>query len=279
MKLVHAALIPAKKFNYPTNEQDLKIIEEHADKLLEFYDVIAMELATEHRKLEAQFLEDRACFEAKECSYCGGTLYKRNEWDYYYECEHKDTVAGNHTKLTENQAKYMKRVRLPENNLLAAILKRTGLTGKIKHGVLYSFLMSRGREDLHLKYGYSSMQSKINGFKDAKQRSLEQERRAYEHLKQQYKVVIPQQNIEYRIEGENTKFCIPDFICSNLKDVVVVDAKLFNIDDNKMDLYVACVEFILRSHGDNRKVSGAFIVYSSDAQYMQSKKHGTICLG
>jgi ssDNA-binding Zn-finger/Zn-ribbon topoisomerase 1 len=203
------------------------------------------------------------CFEDKECAFCGGRLQYIDIYGGFWGCENYKTIQGTHISFSGRKPIIKPKADVPRD-ILGKILTTCGLSKKIKYKPLYEFIIGTGREDLRLKYGYTSMENLFNGYEKANINSKKQEEAALSHLKSMWDIVIPQQCIEYKYTDSAKKICFPDFICSNNAYVTVVDAKLWMTNDEQIDLYVSLISHIMKQKGDNRTVTGAYIVYDND---------------
>lgn len=79
------------------------------------------------------------------------------------------------------------------------------------------------------------------------------------HLRDNFDKVIRHQCILYKEEGKKESFCIPDFICSNNKDVIIVDAKIIPATEKKLNQYKELISFILIQRNDTRNVSATHL--------------------
>jgi ssDNA-binding Zn-finger/Zn-ribbon topoisomerase 1 len=263
LKIEYARLTRTPVFIQKVDTESKRLIDLNYDRILHEYDMLAIDLMAKEKLEFASYQERLDCFKTKHCAYCGGTLLYIDYNGGFWGCDNYKTISGSHTTFSGLDPNIVLRVEMPRDPL-HYILNNLNLEKKIKHKPLYEFLMAEGREDLCLKYGFSSMETLFNGRQKGKQRSLVQEKKALDYLNTKYKIVIPQQCITYKLDGEKECFCIPDFICSNPNEVLIADAKLCFLDEKQLHKYVELIRFIMNKKGDNRPVKGSFIVYKGE---------------
>ena len=275
LHIEYAKLTKTPEFAPKIDTESQRLIQIHAEQILQEYDILTFDLISKEKKYFGEYQERLDCWNEKVCAFCGGKLHFIPVYDGFWGCENYKTIKGNHTTFSGKEPVISWRMDMP-SDILLYILKQLGLQKKIKHKPLYDFIMSTGREDLRLKYGFTSMQNTFNGRQVGKQRSLHQEKKAHEYLITKYNIVIPQQCITYKLFGEKERFCIPDFICSNANEVLIADAKLSFIDEAQLTRYIDLISFIMDKKGDKRYVKGAFIVYRSEFAPVNDSKYPLI---
>lgn len=269
MQIQYARLTPTPTFKEEFDYASHELLIEHGDAILTAYDNLECELRSQEKANYIEHNEKIEAFRTKSCAFCGGRLNFIDINGGFWGCENYNKISGSHSTFSGRYPIVKPKVDLPRD-ILGYILKECGLSKKIKYKQLYEFIMGTGRDDLRINYGYTSTENLFNGYAKAKERSLKQERECLEYLQKIWEIVIPQQCIQYKLVNEKEKICIPDFICSNKREVKIVDAKLDMVEDEQIDLYVLLVEHMLKVKNDNRLVSGAYIVY--DAEFGQLGK-------
>lgn len=234
----------------------------YEDKLISQYQLILKDAENGCKVRMYEYTCDLQAFEKKVCRHCKSDLIYIKSSDFWGCCNYKS--GGKHSTFSGLIPQIVNRGGFIKSTWLTDIIKECGLSGKLKAKQLYTFLLRNGFEDLREKFGYGSSLKHIDNFITAKQNSLIQEGLAFDYLKSKFDRVTPQQCITYKLEGEKETFCIPDFICSNRNEVLVVDAKLGAVDNKKMALYTGCLLDIMCVNGDNRELDGAFIVYKTN---------------
>lgn len=74
------------------------------------------------------------------------------------------------------------------------------------------------------------------------------------YLQDNFDKVVQHQCIVYKEWNCKEAFCIPDFICGNDEEVVIIDAKIIPATESKMNQYKQLLEFIMWNKGDYRTV-------------------------
>lgn len=259
MDIEYAFFAPTPAYVRKQREKE-SLIPNYRKQLLEGYDSYHEKAIMNAVSNDENYLKKKRAFETKTC-YCGNDLRYIESYGFWGCSNYKNKLVEHIT--FSNREPYIKpySVRIP-STWLPEIIQREGLKGKVFVKELYAFYLSEGLEDLRIKYGYNTSENTFNGFIKAKGRSVEQEDLAEGYLLTIYKKVAVQQCIHYKLKDGKQSFCIPDFIVGDEEKVTVIDAKLDYANDPKMDKYVALVDFILRARGDNRTVTGAYIMYS-----------------
>lgn len=249
----------------------------NAGLLLKNYDLYAKKIASEHESCLDYNRKYRQSFATKKC-FCGSTLKYIDGFNFWGCSNYKSPVP--HSKFTGIDPEfYDKKVRIP-TTWLVDIIKDSNLKGVVKAKEFYLFLIEQGKEDLRIKYGLTSSDNHFNQYLIAKERSDEQEIHAEEHIASLFDKYVYQQCIVYKLMGHAQTFCIPDFIAGDENHVLVADAKLhaMYIDDEKMDLYTALVEYIIAKKNDHRYVAGCHMLYRDGFNPNYSKSRYSIIL-
>ena len=259
--ILSAKLTETPAFIRPQNKSYFYIDQNH--KL--FQDLYKSKLVDYMNKMSAakwEYKNKLQAFESKECDHCGGEIRYIEGYEFWGCVNYK--AAGPHRSFSGKEPNIWDGIYTVPIQWLTDIIFESGFKGKVKAKELLEFYESCGYEDLRSKYGFSSTWDQINRYTKTNRRSKEQEEQCLNYLKTRYSKVLYQQCITYQIEGKKETFCIPDFICSDKNSVYVVDAKLSFVEDEKMDLYVSLVKFILNVRKDTRSVFGAHIMYEGE---------------
>jgi hypothetical protein len=247
-------------FERTTN--DTSILHINKDAILAAYDNIKQHFEQDATDVREYYERERKAFQTKTCAYCSGPIRYIAAFDFWGCANYKS--EGQHSRFTGKEPVInLQPVRI-RTTWLNDIINACGLAGQVRVKDLYEFLIANGCEDLRLKYGYKPSTENFSGYIKAKQRSKIQEAQAHEKLKEYFEKIVCQQCITYKLKGQPETFCIPDFICGDDFKVVVVDAKLDYVDDEKMELYIALVRHILKQKKDSRNVLGSHIMYAEN---------------
>ena len=100
---------------------------------------------------------------------------------------------------------------------------------------------------------------------DNNHKSKNEENIVFEILKKQFPVVLSQPNFEFEYNGKRTNK-IPDFVCSNTREVIIFEVKKSkcNADIKKLDLYEQIINEYLKEHNDKRLLKSFIVFYEDD---------------
>lgn len=256
MEIEYAFLSQKPYFNYD-NSVCLQYIEKHDLELEKAYLNLANRLRIQYQQEDEKHKQRIALFASKKC-YCGSNLRFVPAYGFW--------GCSNYTDKSQEHFTYNPQygIRKPYLDLkvhwLSDIIDECNLKGKVTAKELLKWYESLGFVDLRAKYKHGSTYQSIGGYEVAKARSIEQELQALDHLSDIYPKVLYQQCITYKLKNDKERVCIPDFICSRINEVWVIDAKLGYVDDEQMDLYVNLVRHIMSEKKDNRELQGGFIM-------------------
>jgi ssDNA-binding Zn-finger/Zn-ribbon topoisomerase 1 len=257
------------------SNQSESFLEDNKDAILHAYDKLQKSLYEESVLVAQEFNERKKAFEDKKCLVCGGKLRYIKSFQFW-GCENYSDTEKHTTFQGEKPVYYNNHVRI-NVNWLTDIIRECGIEKYVITKDLYNWLIILNeREDLLLKYTGTPSTKRINGYVGTKIRSDKMELQALEYLKMMYPKVLYQQCITYKLKDKKEMFCIPDFIVSNSKAVLVVDAKLDYTNDKKMDLYVELVKRIMADKSDTRSINGCHVMYNVSLWDKERTNYGII---
>lgn len=267
MKIIKAHFAELPKFQHKPAGG---IPHKHKEVLLAGFHEYHEQVLTAYKEEYTAFMLRKKAFDTKRCQYCGSPL-RWVEGFSFWGCSNYRT-EGEHSSFNYDPSdRPQPKVRV-NADWVSSIIKAKTLSGKVTAKKVLEFFLSEGLPDLRTEYDYKkATMDKINNLIKTNQRSKKQEAEALQLLRGLFSKVVPQQCITYQLDDGFESFCIPDFICGNEEQVVVVDAKLDYPDDAKMDLYVALIKHILEGKGDKRNVSGAHVMYWETEQMLYNK--------
>lgn len=260
MEIEYAHFSKAPAFHYG-KQHIQKNIDDNSERLLSAYESKRIKCEEEQQRNFENILKDNAAFRSKTCRYCGKPLRFISSYGFW-GCTNYQNKSTLHSTFNEEHFVSDAYVTI-STHWVSEIISECNLKGAVKAKDLLSWYAGQGLQDLRRLFGKSPAINSIDSYTKTKIRSTKQEQEAYDLLKSQYQKVVSQQCISYKIHGNKETFCIPDFICGNASGVLVADAKLDVVNDEKMELYISLVKFILSHKNDQRTVEGAHIMYNS----------------
>lgn len=275
MVIEYAHFVSKPPIDFNKNRKPSQVIN-HTKALIEGYHIYH-ERIIKNRQTEIELYNRKKECKQKKICLCGQKMRYVREFDFWGCPDYKNN-SKQHISFKNETEFYVGYFRVPLNWVTEIILS-CNLKGIVNAKEVFEFFLQSGLKDLRVEYGKSATTNSLYTLEKAKKNSKQQERAAELHLASKFPKVKAQQCIVYALECYPKTFCIPDFICGNEQIVCVADAKLapMYIDDDKMDLYTALVEYIIREMGDPREVIGAHILYKEDAKYITNPgKHSLI---
>lgn len=272
MDIIYAKFVPTPAFVRKENNSEFHI-NQHQARIIEVYNLTESRATDIANEDEVLYQKLKTSFETKKCIACGGNIRYVHSYDFWGCANYRTEIPyKRHTTFSGKEPFISVRRVDIDRHWIANIIKECDLKGKVTVKKLHEFFVKNKIPDLRMKYGLSGGEDLFMGLVKASKRSKEQELECLEYIQQFQTKVVYQQCIEYQLKDKKPTICIPDFIAGDDKFVTVIDAKLDYVNDAKMDLYVALVEFIIRLKGDKRKVVGSHIMYYDDVnQFMNSK--------
>jgi hypothetical protein len=235
-------------------------IEENKLALLDEYHKFYREINRRIINRQGRLAIKMDSFNKKVCLVCNTKMRYLERYEFWGCPNYQD--GRTHTTYNNNYQPYEKFEDFDIKNYLSTIRKRLNLSNIIKSSDLYDFYLANGLECISKHFTGLDITYLFKNYKEVSQQSRKFENECRLELNEIWNTVLYQPGIKYIIDGGKISYCFPDFIVSNSDEVKIYECKSNNSSkkNSQIELYLQCVDFILKQNGDNRKLSVSYLI-------------------
>ena len=223
------------------------VVNRYSDKLIEAYFEFEKSLIEDNRLNADKHSIEMNAYSRDKCI-CGSELMLVSNGSFYGCVDYKND--GTHKNFMNHKINNWGAPKLYRTtrakSYLSDIIQSLNLKGQINAKALASFYSDNDLPDLYERFNGKSSAILINRFSEVKKVANDFEREIHERLKPLYTTVLSQLYIKYKLKGGRERVCIPDFVCSNEREIVIIECKTnsMSVDDLQNALYFCLFEFM-----------------------------------